>query len=68
MPLLLFGPIGWTEALVILGIAVLVFGANRIPQIGAGLGQGIRNFKKSLTGHDEEDKHIDSSEKKRENV
>jgi sec-independent protein translocase protein TatA len=41
------------ELLLILAIVVILFGANKLPQIGAGLGQGIRGFKKALTGDDE---------------
>ncbi len=40
--------IGTTELLVILAIIIVVFGASRLPQLGSGLGQGIRNFKSSL--------------------
>jgi sec-independent protein translocase protein TatA len=40
----MFG-LGLTELLVILGIVVIVFGATRLPQIGKGLGEGIRNFR-----------------------
>jgi sec-independent protein translocase protein TatA len=36
---------GVTELIIILVIVVLLFGANRLPQIGKGLGEGIRNFK-----------------------
>ncbi|HVO18368.1 MAG TPA: twin-arginine translocase TatA/TatE family subunit [Anaeromyxobacter sp.] len=43
------------ELLVILLIVVLLFGANKLPQIGAGLGQSIRGFKKALDGHDEKE-------------
>jgi sec-independent protein translocase protein TatA len=42
------GPFGATELLVVLAIIVLLFGANKIPQLATGLGQGIRNFKKGL--------------------
>ena len=42
------GPIGIWELLIILFIIVLIFGATRLPQIGGGLGKGIRNFKDSL--------------------
>ena len=40
------------DALVILVIALVVFGGNRISDLGAGLGKGIRNFKKGL--HEED--------------
>jgi sec-independent protein translocase protein TatA len=36
---------GMTEILIVLVIAVVIFGANRIPELGRGLGKGIRNFK-----------------------
>lgn len=47
--------IGTSELLIILAIVVLVFGANKIPELGAGLGKGIRNFKKAAKGEDEID-------------
>lgn len=37
-----------THIMILLVIALLVFGARRIPEIGSSLGQGIREFKKSL--------------------
>jgi sec-independent protein translocase protein TatA len=40
------------DLLVILIIALLIFGGNRIGDLGAGLGKGIRNFKKGLQGED----------------
>jgi sec-independent protein translocase protein TatA len=39
--------------LVILGIAVLVFGPKKIPELGKGLGEGIRGFKAALTQDEE---------------
>lgn len=42
------GPLGIPEMLVILFIIVLIFGANRLPEIGRGIGKGIRNFKDSM--------------------
>ena len=39
------GRIGLPEMLVILVIVILIFGANRLPEIGRGIGKGIRNFK-----------------------
>jgi sec-independent protein translocase protein TatA len=44
--------IGMTELLVILAIAVLLFGGKKIPEVAKGLGEGIRNFKASLKGDD----------------
>jgi len=44
----MFGPIGLPEMLIILLIVILLFGANRLPEIGRGLGKGIRNFKQSV--------------------
>ena len=41
--------IGLPEILIILLIVLLVFGAKRMPEIGASMGKGIREFKKSLT-------------------
>jgi sec-independent protein translocase protein TatA len=40
-----FGSIGLPEMIIILAIILLIFGANRLPDIGRGIGQGIRNFK-----------------------
>ena len=43
----MFG-LGTPELIVILGIAFLVFGGKKLPEIGAGLGKGIKSFKKGL--------------------
>ena len=68
----MFG-IGMPELLIILGIAILVFGATRLPEIGSGIGKGIRNFKKSIKespeidvtpNEEEENKKIKSKKKK----
>ena len=40
--------IGSLELLIILGIAVLLFGGKKIPEIAKGLGEGIRNFKTAV--------------------
>ncbi len=44
--------IGMSELLIILGIAVLLFGGRKIPEIGKGLGEGIRQFKNALKSED----------------
>jgi len=41
----MMGRIGLPELLIILTIIILIFGANRLPEIGRGIGKGIRNFK-----------------------
>jgi sec-independent protein translocase protein TatA len=45
--------IGMPELLVILGVAVLLFGGKKIPEVAKGLGEGIRNFKSALKSEDE---------------
>ncbi len=57
----MFG-IGTTELLIVLGIVVVIFGARRLPELGSGLGQAIKNFKKGVSGKDE----IDVTPKKEE--
>ena len=52
----LFGPIGLPEMLIILVIIMLIFGASRLPEIGKGIGQGIKNFKSSVKDSDSEPK------------
>lgn len=48
------GRLGLPELLVIFVILVLLFGAAKIPQLGKGLGEAIRNFKKGLSGGEDE--------------
>ena len=40
--------VGFAELLVILAIVVIIFGANRLPQLGRGIGSAIRNFKEGI--------------------
>jgi sec-independent protein translocase protein TatA len=53
--------LGFSELIIIFLIIIVLFGATRLPQIGRGLGEGIRNFKKGIKQDDDpdqlEDKH-----------
>ena len=53
-PLLAIGMPGGSEMLILLVIVLLVFGHNRIPQLGEALGKGIKNFKKSFAKDEQE--------------
>ena len=41
--------LGFTEIMLILLVVLLLFGAKRLPEVGASIGKGIREFKRSLT-------------------
>jgi len=56
---LLLGPLGFQELLILLAIFLLMFGAAKLPQVGRGLGEGIRNFRKGLKGDEEEAQKIE---------
>jgi sec-independent protein translocase protein TatA len=43
----MFGRLGLPELVIILVIIILIFGANRLPDIGRGIGRGIKNFKEA---------------------
>jgi sec-independent protein translocase protein TatA len=47
-----FGNLGFMEILMILVVVLLLFGAKRLPEIGASMGKGIREFKKSISDVD----------------
>jgi sec-independent protein translocase protein TatA len=54
------GRFGIPELVIILVIVILIFGANRLPDIGRGIGKGIRNFKDaSKNDQDKDDKDKD---------
>ena len=53
----MFG-IGVPELIVIMVIALVVFGPGKLPESGSALGKGIRDFKKSFEGADEELKKV----------
>ena len=50
----LFGPVGPTELILIILIIVIIFGARKLPELGKSLGEGIKNFRKSITSKEKE--------------
>jgi sec-independent protein translocase protein TatA len=48
----MFSSLGLPELLVILLIVIIIFGASKLPQLGKGIGQGLKNFKDSVKGDD----------------
>jgi sec-independent protein translocase protein TatA len=47
--------ISWPEILILLLVALLVFGPKRLPEMGRSLGRGLREFKDSVSGRDGRD-------------
>jgi sec-independent protein translocase protein TatA len=44
----MFGRLGLPELMIILVIVIIIFGANRLPQLGRGIGSAIKNFKEGI--------------------
>jgi sec-independent protein translocase protein TatA len=59
----MFGSLGIWEILIILLIVALLFGGKKLPELGKGLGQGIKNFKNSLKGKDPDEPESKKDEK-----
>jgi sec-independent protein translocase protein TatA len=59
----MFG-LGMPELIVILIIVLVIFGANRLPQLGEGLGKAIKGFKKGISDSNENAKDSDKKEGK----
>jgi sec-independent protein translocase protein TatA len=49
------GSIGWTGLIVILVVLLLIFGPKRLPEIGRAVGRGMREFKDSVSGNDQDE-------------
>ena len=61
----MFG-LGTTELLLILLIVILLFGAGKLPQLGAGLAKGISNFRKTMKDDTPDDKPAGEAPEKKE--
>jgi sec-independent protein translocase protein TatA len=59
----MFG-LGFQEVLLLLVIALLLFGSKRLPEVGKALGTSIREFKKAMQGDDSSSEKKDDGEKK----
>jgi len=57
-----------THLLVIFGIALLVFGPKKLPELGKGIGEGIRGFKAAMNNSGESDKVSAAAEKRQTNL
>jgi len=57
------GRLGLPELLVILAIVIVIFGANRLPGLGRGIGDAIRNFKDGMKDEDEKNDKNDKNRK-----
>jgi sec-independent protein translocase protein TatA len=44
----MFSKLGFTEIALIVGVALLIFGPSKLPQLGKSVGEGLREFKKSM--------------------
>ncbi len=59
----MFG-LGPMELTIILVIVLIIFGAGKLPEIGSGIGKGIKNFKKAISETEEKDAEKIEEEKK----
>ena len=60
------GNLGFTEIMLIMVVVLLLFGAKRLPEVGASIGKGIREFKRSLS--DTQDAIMGSDDAQRNNL
>lgn len=60
----MFRQFGWLELLVLLLIALLIFGPNKLPQLGKAIARTIREFRKTMSGESEESETAEEREEK----
>ena len=61
----MFG-LGWTELIIIMVIIMIIFGVGKLPEVGAGLGKGIREFKNASKGEEIEATTVEKEDEKSE--
>ena len=62
------GNIGFLELLLILAIALLLFGARRLPEMAQSLGKSIRIFKKAMTEEDKQEKEEKEKDSEKKDI
>ncbi|MFO7885227.1 MAG: twin-arginine translocase TatA/TatE family subunit [Desulfobacteraceae bacterium] len=62
----MIGGIGMPELIIILVIIIIIFGAGKLPELGSGIGKGIKNFKRATKEVGRDDKESVIEEKKEE--
>lgn len=63
----MFGKIGLQELILILALALIIFGPRKLPDIGRSIGQGLREFKKATT-EIQKSVSIDETEEEKDNI
>ncbi|MFP4599143.1 MAG: twin-arginine translocase TatA/TatE family subunit [Persicimonas sp.] len=62
----MFGGLGTTELIVILVLAFMIFGVGKLPQVAKMLGSGVNNFRRGLSGEDEDEDDDGKPDEKKE--
>jgi sec-independent protein translocase protein TatA len=51
--------LGWTEVIVVIGVAVLIFGPKKIPELGSALGKTLRGFKDEMKAEGDDNADVE---------